>query len=232
MAEAVADRLLVVEDEPELRAALARALRSEGYRVVTASDGRVALEVMPAVRPDALVLDVLMPHVNGLELCRRLRADGDHVPVLMLTARDAVGDRVAGLDAGADDYLVKPFALEELFARIRALLRRSRIDEDDDPEVLDFAGLRLDRAARTVSRAGEPLDLTRTEFALLDLLMRNAGTVLAREVILDRIWGYDVSPGSNSLEVFIGYLRRKTELGGHPRLVHTVRGVGYVLRAP
>jgi two-component system response regulator MprA len=176
-----------------------------------------------------MVLDLMMPVVGGLEVCRRLRAKGDRIPILVLTARDEVGDRVAGLDAGADDYLVKPFALEELRARLRALLRRTRI-EPDEANVLTYADLVLDLAAHEARRGERRIELTRTEYALLELLLRNAGTVLSRDVIMDRVWGYELEPASNSLEVFIGYLRRKTEAEDEPRLIHTVRGVGYVLR--
>jgi two-component system response regulator MprA len=223
--------VLVVDDDPELRAALARALRLDGYDVTAVSNGLKALEAMPEVDPDVLVLDLMMPYVGGLEVCRRLRAKGDRTPILVLTARDEVGDRVAGLDAGADDYLVKPFALDELRARLRALLRRSKPPADEEGLVV-LADLSLDPVGREVRRGDRLLELTRTEFALLELLLRNAGRVLTRDVIMDRVWGYELEPVSNSLEVFIGYLRRKTEAGGEPRLIHTVRGVGYTARAP
>ena len=220
----------MVDDEPAVRQALDRALRFEGYETETAEDGVGAL-ASHAQRPaDAIVLDVAMPRMDGLEVCRRLRSAGDHTPILLLTARAAVDERVAGLDAGADDYLVKPFALEELLARIRALLRRSA--PTDDNEVLRFADLSLDPGTREVRRASRRIELTRTEFLLLELLLRNARQVLPREVIFDRVWGYDFGANSNSLEVYIGYLRRKTELDGESRLIHTVRGVGYVLRQP
>jgi two-component system, OmpR family, response regulator MprA len=222
-------RVLVVDDEPAVRQALDRALRFEGYETEMAGDGLGALSVMAERPADAMVLDVAMPRVDGLEVCRRLRAAGDPTPILLLTARVAVSERVAGLDAGADDYLVKPFALEELLARLRALLRRSAPPDD---EVLRFADLSLDPATREVSRGDRAIELTRTEFLLLELLLRNARQVLPREVIFDRVWGYDFGANSNSLEVYIGYLRRKTEADGEPRLVHTVRGVGYVLRDP
>ncbi|HVF03833.1 MAG TPA: response regulator transcription factor [Frankiaceae bacterium] len=223
-------RALVVDDDPELRAALTRALRLDGYDVTAVSNGLKALEAMPEVAPDVVVLDLMMPYVGGLEVCRRLRAKGDRTPILVLTARDEVGDRVAGLDAGADDYLVKPFALEELRARLRALLRRARPDHEESR--VSLADLWLDPASREARRGDRPIELTRTEFALLELLLRNAGRVLTRDVIMDRVWGYELEPASNSLEVFIGYLRRKTEAGGEPRLIHTVRGVGYTAREP
>jgi two-component system response regulator MprA len=178
-----------------------------------------------------MVLDVMMPYVGGLDVCRTLRSKNDKLPIIVLTARDEIGDRVAGLDAGADDYLTKPFALEELRARLRALLRRTATDEDDDAAVLTYADLELDPGAHTARRGDRPIDLTRTEFALLELLLRNAGRPLPRETIMDRVWGWESEPTSNSLEVFVGYLRRKTEADGEPRLIHTVRGVGYVLRA-
>jgi two-component system, OmpR family, response regulator MprA len=222
-------RVLVVDDEPAVRTALERALRIEGYEVELAGDGTEALERLSARSPDAVVLDVLMPHVDGLEVCRRLRAADDRTPVLMLTARDAVGDRVAGLDAGADDYLVKPFALEELHARLRALLRRA---SGTDTDVLRFADLVMDLGPRQVYRSERRVELTRTEFLLLELFLRNPRQVLTRAVIFDRVWDYDFGPRSNALEVYVSYLRRKLEAGGEPRLIHTVRGVGYVLREP
>jgi len=223
--------VLVVDDDPDLRAALSRALTLDGYRVSAVSNGAKALDAVGELAPDVLVLDVMMPVVGGLEVCRRLRARGDRTPILVLTARDEVSDRVAGLDAGADDYLVKPFALEELRARLRALLRRAQPDQTEPESVLRHADLEVDTDARTVHRGGRAIELTRTEFALLELLVRNAGRTLTREVIMDRVWGYELEPASNSLEVFVGYLRRKTEAAGEPRLIHTVRGVGYVLRA-
>jgi two-component system response regulator MprA len=224
-------RVLVVDDEPAVREALERALKLAGYEVELAADGEEAL-VRIGLEPgatDLLVLDVLMPRLDGLEVCRRLRRAGNTVPVLMLTARDDVDDRVAGLDAGADDYVVKPFALEELFARVRALLRRSG---NGVGEVLRFADLELDPLRYEVRRDGEPIELTRTEFSLLELFMRNPRQVLTRSLIFERVWGYDFGPSSNSLEVYVGYLRRKTEVGGKPRLIQTVRGVGYALRDP
>jgi two-component system, OmpR family, response regulator MprA len=223
-------RILVVDDERKVRDAVDRALRLDGHHVTLAEDGRAALDAMGAARPDALVLDVLMPRVDGLEVCRRLRAAGDRTPVLVLTARDAVADRVSGLDAGADDYLVKPFALEELLARVRALLRRAA-PADTRQTVLRFDDLLLDTVQYTVHRGERPLELTRTEFHLLELFLRHPRQVLTRSIIFDRVWGYDFGPASNSLEVYVGYLRRKTEAEGEPRVLHTVRGVGYVLRA-
>ena len=221
-------KVLVVDDEPGIRDSLGRALRLEGYDVATAQDGADALEQLrTSGEPDALVLDVLMPNVDGLEVCRLLRSKGSRLPVLMLTARSGVADRVAGLDAGADDYVVKPFALEELLARLRALLRRT---SPDGTGVLRFADLELDPGTREVHRGGERIDLTRTEFALLELFLRNPRQVLTRSIIFERVWGYDFGYGSNSLDVYIGYLRRKTEAGGRPRLIQTVRGVGYALR--
>jgi len=222
-------RVLVVDDDPQLREALSRALELDDYDVSTASNGAQALEAISEQRPDVVVLDVMMPYVGGLDVCRTLRERKDRLPILVLTARDEVGDRVAGLDAGADDYLTKPFALDELRARLRALLRRTT-QEDDAGSVLRYGDLVLDPAARTVHRGDRPVDLTRTEYALLELLMRNAGRPLTRDVIMERVWGWESEPTSNSLEVFVGYLRRKTESDGERRLIHTVRGVGYVLR--
>jgi two-component system response regulator MprA len=223
-------QVLVVDDDPQLREALTRALELDGYAVSTASNGVKALDSVSETRPDVMVLDVMMPYVGGLDVCRTLRARKDRLPILVLTARDEVGDRVAGLDAGADDYLTKPFALEELRARLRALLRRAASEEPDESAPLSYEDLVMDPAAHTVRRGDRPVDLTRTEFALLELLMRNAGRPLPRETIMDRVWGWESEPTSNSLEVFVGYLRRKTEAHGEPRLIHTVRGVGYVLR--
>jgi two-component system response regulator MprA len=220
--------ILVVDDERPVREALRRALELEGYAVELAADGYEALDRIDRgeVEPDAVLLDVLMPGIDGLEVCRRLRRDGNGLPVLMLTARAEVSDRVAGLDAGADDYVVKPFALEELLARLRALLRRT----NGGGEILRFADLELDPGTHEVRRGSQALELTRTEFALLELFLRNPRQVLTRSVIYERVWGYDFGPGSNSLDVYIGYLRRKTEAGGNPRLIRTVRGVGYALR--
>jgi len=223
-------RVLVVDDEPAVREVLARILEVEGFDVALAGDGRAAVRAQAQAPADAVVLDVLMPGLDGLEVCRRLRDTGDRTPVLMLTARDGVGDRVAGLEAGADDYLPKPFALEELLARLRALLRRSGWQQDRD--TLRFDDLELDPIGHEVRRGGRPIDLTRTEFLLLELFLRHPRQVLTREQIFDGVWGYDFGPASNSLEVYVGYLRRKTEAGGEPRLLHTVRGFGYVLKAP
>ncbi len=220
--------ILVVDDEPAVRDSLRRALELEGYSVELAADGDEALrQLARAEQPDAVILDILMPGVDGLEVCRRLRSAGNSVPVLMLTAQAEVDSRVAGLDAGADDYLPKPFALAELLARLRALLRRSGGDAAD---TLRFADLELDQGTREVRRAGDPIELTRTEFSLLELFLRNPRQVLTRSIIFERVWGFDFGPTSNSLDVYIGYLRRKTEEGGKPRLIHTVRGVGYALR--
>jgi two-component system response regulator MprA len=224
-------RILVVDDERAVRESLQRALELEGYEIELAADGREALARLENgdTQPDAVILDVLMPVIDGLEVCRRLRREGNRVPVLMLTARDEIENRVAGLDAGADDYVAKPFALEELVARIRALLRRTTGSSDD---VLRFADLELDPGTREVRRNGDPIELTRTEFALLELFMTNPRQVLTRSIIFERVWGYDFGFASNSLDVYIGYLRRKTEAGDKPRLIQTVRGVGYALREP
>lgn len=227
--------ILVAEDDPAIGTALQRALRHEGYDVRRAADGAAALEALDARDADLVILDIAMPRVDGLEVCRRLRSAGNRTPVLMLTARRTVGDRVEGLDAGADDYLPKPFSLDELCARIRALLRRTSVIGESSAGALK--GLRvgdveLDRAGRTVRRGGREIALTKTEFDLLELLMHNAGIVLSRDVIYERVWGYDFETGSKSLDVYIGYLRRKLEADGADRLVHTVRGVGYVVRKP
>jgi two-component system, OmpR family, response regulator MprA len=221
-------RVLVVDDEPQLRRALERALKLEGYEVALAADGTEGLAAMSSAPYDAVVLDVLMPNRDGLSVCRELRERGDRTPVLMLTARDAVQDRVDGLDAGADDYVVKPFALEELLARLRALMRRTNGSDADGQ--LSYADLTLDPATREVRRGERPVELTKTEFALLEHLLRHPRLVLTRSQLFEAVWGYDFGPRSNSLEVYIGYLRRKTEEGGEPRLIQTVRGVGYALR--
>ncbi|MFI9158191.1 response regulator transcription factor [Kitasatospora aureofaciens] len=220
-------KVLVVDDDPEVRAAVEDGLAVEGYQVRGAADGLAALGEVVRWQPDAMVLDLMMPALDGLAVCRRLRALGDRIPVLVLTARDSVSERVDGLDAGADDYLVKPFALDELTARLRALLRRSApaVEEAE----YRYADLVADPITRTGSRGGRPLDFSRTEFALLEVLLRHPGQVLPREVIMERVWGSDFGPDSNSLAVYVGYLRRKLEAGGEPRLVHTVHGVGYRL---
>jgi two-component system, OmpR family, response regulator MprA len=223
--------VLVVDDEFPLRAAVRRALALEGFTVSEAASGEEALSLLQAAARDAVVLDVLMPGIDGLEVCRRLRSAGDRTPVLLLTARQTVSDRVAGLDAGADDYLVKPFALEELLARLRALLRRSS-DDNNGTETLRFGPLTMHPAGHEVRIGPRLVELTRTEFSLLELFMRNTGIVLDRTTIHERVWGYDFGPTSNALGVYIGYLRRKLEADGEPRLIQTVRGVGYVLRQP
>jgi len=229
-------RILVVDDEAAVRDSLSRTLRFEGYEVSVAEDGLAALDQIARDEPDAVILDVMMPRLDGLETCRRLRADGRLLPVLMLTARDTVGDRVAGLDAGADDYLIKPFALQELLARLRALLRRSLLVGPDTPAAapvtgaLHFADLTLDPVTREVRRAGREIRLTRTEFSILEVFLRHPRQVLTRPVLFERVWGYDFGETSNSLHVYLGYLRRKLEAAGEPRLLHTVRGVGFVLR--
>jgi two-component system response regulator MprA len=221
-------RILVVDDERAVRESLRRALELEGYEIDLAEDGEDALRRLDLeAEPDAMILDVLMPRVDGLEVCRRVRGQGSRLPILMLTARVEVENRVEGLDAGADDYVTKPFALDELKARLRALLRRTT---NGAGEVLRFDDLELDPGTREVRRDGEAIELTRTEFSLLELFMRNPRQVLTRSIIFERVWGYDFGYTSNSLDVYIGYLRRKTETGGRPRLIHTVRGVGYALR--
>ncbi|ATQ31158.1 MULTISPECIES: response regulator transcription factor [Rhodococcus] len=223
-------RILVVDDDRAVRESLRRSLSFNGYSVELATDGQDALEQVAAERPDAMVLDVMMPRVDGLEVCRRLRSTGDDLPILVLTARDSVSERVAGLDAGADDYLPKPFALEELLARLRALLRRASPDPAESEETLRFADLTLNPSTREVTRGARSISLTRTEFALMEMLMANPRRVLSRSRILEEVWGYDFPTSGNALEVYVGYLRRKTEAEGEPRLIHTVRGVGYVLR--
>ena len=229
-ASRITGSLLLVEDDRGVRESLGRALELEGFDVAAASDGLVALEKATVDTHDAMILDVMMPRMDGLEVARRMRATGNDMPILMLTARHDVSSRVAGLDAGADDYLVKPFALDELLARIRALLRRGGLSGQGDR--LRLSDLVLDPAARRVFRGRRELILTKTEFDLLELLMFNARVVLSRELIMDRIWGYDFVTSSNPLEVYVGYLRRKLEARGEPRLIHTVRGVGYVAREP
>jgi two-component system, OmpR family, response regulator MprA len=229
-AEGRGGRVLVVDDDRDVREAVEAALELEGHRVAIAADGLAALKRLGQTEFDAVVLDVLMPNLDGFEVCRRLRRAGNRTPILILTARDSEEDTIRGLDLGADDYLVKPFALGELLARVRALLRRTRPEGEDGP--LWFAGLSLDPQTREASRGGRPLELTRTEHALLELFLRNPRQVLTRELIMERVWNYDFGPTSNPLEVYISYLRRKTEAGGEPRLIHTVRGVGYALREP
>ncbi|GHD77273.1 response regulator transcription factor [Streptomyces goshikiensis] len=235
-AEGDPQRILVVDDEPAVREALRRSLAFEGYGAQTAVDGLDALDKAASYAPDLIVLDIQMPRMDGLTAARRLRSAGSTTPILMLTARDTVGDRVTGLDAGADDYLVKPFELDELFARVRALLRRSAYaapaaGSAEPEDALTFGDLRMDLATREVTRAGRPVELTRTEFTLLEMFLAHPRQVLTREQILKTVWGFDFEPSSNSLDVYVMYLRRKTEAGGESRLVHTVRGVGYVLRA-
>jgi len=224
-------KVLVVEDDAAVRNSLSRALRLEGYEAELHEEGLSAIRSLQVSAPDAIILDLGLPDVDGIEICRRVRASGDATPILMVTARDAVNDRVAGLDAGADDYLVKPFDLAELFARLRALLRR-RGPADGEGDVLRFADLSLNLSTRDAKRAERTFTLTRVEFDLLELFLRHPRQVLTRDVILDRVWGYNFDTGTNSLAVYVGYLRRKLEEGDEPRLLHTVRGVGYVLREP
>ncbi|TIC89072.1 response regulator transcription factor [Nocardioides sp. GY 10113] len=228
-----AARILVVDDDRAVRESLRRSLEFNGYDVHLASDGAEALAGIGTVAPDVVVMDVMMPRLDGLETTRALRAAGNDVPILVLTARDAVGERVEGLDAGADDYLTKPFALQELLARLRALLRRVvPAEEGDAEETLSFADLTMNVTTREVTRGGRPIELTRTEFTLLEMFLRRPRRVLDRSFILEEVWGYDFPTTANSLEVYVGYLRRKTEAGDEPRLIHTVRGIGYVLKAP
>jgi two-component system response regulator MprA len=222
--------VLVVDDDRAVRESLRRSLEFNGYSVSLASDGAEALASIGGSAPDALVIDVMMPRLDGIETTRALRTAGNDLPILVLTARDSVGDRVEGLDAGADDYLTKPFALDELLARLRALLRRAHVAGDDDEEVLSFSDLALSLASREVRRGERLIDLTRTEFTLLEMFMRRPRRVLDRSFILEEVWGYDFPTTANSLEVYVGYLRRKTEAASEPRLIHTVRGVGYVLK--
>ena len=223
-------QILVVDDDQAVRDSLARTLHYSGYQVLTAEDGLEALAKLSNTHPDAVIMDVMMPRLDGLEATRMLRSTGNDVPILILTARDAVGDRVDGLDAGADDYLVKPFSTEELLARLRALTRRSHPESEAASEVLTFADLTLDPQSREVSRGDRRISLTRTEFALLQAFMEHPRRVLDRSWLLNEVWGFDFPTTANSLEVYIGYLRRKTEQEGEPRLIHTVRGIGYVLR--
>jgi len=224
-------RVLVVDDDQAVRDSLRRSLEFNGYDVSQAADGAEALAGIAINAPDVVVMDVMMPRLDGLETSKALRKAGNDVPIIVLTARDAVGDRVEGLDAGADDYLTKPFALQELLARLRALLRRAVPVDGEDDEVLAFADLTMNIATREVTRAARRIELTRTEFTLLEMFLRRPRRVLERSFILEEVWGYDFPTTANSLEVYVGYLRRKTEAGGEPRLVHTVRGVGYALRS-
>ena len=223
-------RILVVDDDRAVRESLRRSLSFNGYSVELAQDGLEALDLIASDRPDAVVLDVMMPRLDGLEVCRQLRSTGDDLPILVLTARDSVSERVSGLDAGADDYLPKPFALEELLARMRALLRRRTPDDGTESPAMTFSDLSLDPVTREVARGERSISLTRTEFALLEMLIANPRRVLTRSRILEEVWGFDFPTSGNALEVYVGYLRRKTEAEGEPRLIHTVRGVGYVLR--
>jgi two-component system response regulator MprA len=223
-------RILVVDDDRAVRESLRRSLSFNGYSVELAQDGLEALDLISHNRPDAVVLDVMMPRLDGLEVCRQLRSTGDDLPILVLTARDSVSERVAGLDAGADDYLPKPFALEELLARMRALLRRTTPEDGGDTPAMTFGDLSLDPVTREVTRGTRSISLTRTEFSLLEMLIANPRRVLTRSRILEEVWGFDFPTSGNALEVYVGYLRRKTEAEGEPRLIHTVRGVGYVLR--
>jgi len=229
-ATVVKQRILIVEDDRAVRDSLRRSLEFNGYDVELANDGAEALAGISSLRPDAIVMDVMMPRLDGIETTRALRSVGNTVPILVLTARDAVGDRVEGLDAGADDYLTKPFALDELLARLRALLRRTTATDDEADEILEYADLSMDLAAREVRRGSRMIELTRTEFNLLELFLRRPRRVLERSFILEEVWGFDFPTTANSLEVYVGYLRRKTEAEGESRLIHTVRGVGYVLR--
>jgi two-component system response regulator MprA len=228
----VSARLLLADDDRAIREALVRALALEGYDVVQAADGAQALSLIESTQPDLAVLDVMMPNVDGLTVCRVVRAERNRLPILMLTARTETADRVAGLDAGADDYLPKPFDLDELLARVRALLRRAQPADDDAAAPLQIADLRLDPTARRVWRAEREVELSKTEFDLLELLVRNQGIVLDHSTIYDRIWGYDFGPDSKNLAVYISYLRRKLECGDETKLIHTVRGVGYTVRLP
>ena len=223
-------RVLVVDDDKAVRESLRRSLEFNGYDVVLASDGAEALATIGGLAPDVVVLDVMMPRLDGLETTRALRQAGNDLPILLLTARDAVGDRVEGLDAGADDYMAKPFALQELLARLRALLRRAVAPDAPEDEILTFGDLSMELATREVRRGGRSIELTRTEFTLLEMFLRRPRRVLERSFILEEVWGYDFPTTANSLEVYVGYLRRKTEAEGETRLIHTVRGIGYVLK--
>jgi two-component system response regulator MprA len=223
-------RILIAEDDKGVRTSLTRALTFQNYNVTAVNDGAQALEAIDAQLPDLVILDVSMPHVDGLTACRMIREKHRSLPILMLTARHEISDRVAGLDAGADDYVVKPFALEELSARVRSMLRRTHVSEETQNLVV--ADLVLDLRSRTAHRGKRELILTKTEFDLLELLMQNVGIVLERDTLYDRIWGFNFETGSRSLDVYIGYLRRKTEEGGEPRVLHTIRGVGYIVRPP
>lgn len=223
-------RVLIADDDRAIRESLARALSLEGYDVVQATDGASALEMVESMQPDVAVLDVMMPNVDGLRVCKVLRAEKNRIPILMLTARTETADRVAGLDAGADDYLPKPFDLDELLARLRALLRRTRPEESEAGETIQIADLRLDPSSRRVWRGAREVELSKTEFDLLELLVRNQGMVLEHSIIYDRIWGYDFGPDSKNLAVYISYLRRKLEATGESKIIHTIRGVGYSVR--
>jgi len=223
-------RVLVVDDDKAVRESLRRSLEFNGFAVSLAADGAEALAGIGGIGPDVVVMDVMMPRLDGIETTKSLRKAGNDVPILVLTARDAIGDRVEGLDAGADDYLTKPFALQELLARLRALLRRVVPSDGDETEVLTLADLSMDLATRDVRRGSRAMELTRTEFTLLEMFLRRPRRVLERSFILEEVWGYDFPTTANSLEVYVGYLRRKTEAEGEPRLIHTVRGVGYVLK--
>jgi len=224
-------RVLIADDDRAIRDALTRALALEGYDVVQANDGNTALSLIESAQPDVAILDVMMPNIDGLTVCRVLRAERNRLPVLMLTARTETPDRVAGLDAGADDYLAKPFDLDELLARLRALLRRTKSDDDPNSDAVQLVDLRLDPTSRRVWRGEREIELSKTEFDLLELLLRNQGMVLDHSTIYDRIWGYDFGPDSKNLAVYISYLRRKLELPGESKLIHTVRGVGYSARS-
>jgi two-component system, OmpR family, response regulator MprA len=225
-----ATRVLVAEDDRAVRESLERALRLDGYDVTSAANGSTALTFLEANTVDVIVLDMMMPELDGLTACRRLRARGDHTPIIMVTARSETADRVSGLDAGADDYLPKPFVLDELLARLRALTRRSRVSDPGMPNLLELDDIVMDLTGRRVTRAGRPIELSKTEFDLLEMFVLNVGVVLTQSAIYEHIWGYDFGPDSKNLAVYVGYLRRKTEEAGERRVLHTVRGVGYVAR--